>query len=800
MKGGIVLLIQTSMKIHHPTYICLLKTKYLRMKQNFFFILILFSKILYSQEIEIGKWRDHFPYSKAIAVADAGENVYCASENAIFKLNKQEKSIERISRVTGLAESEISDIAYSEVASTLVISYKNSNIDLIKNNRIINVSDILRSNIIGNKTINRIYIHNNRAYLACGFGIVVLDCEREEIRETYLIGPNGSYVNVLDITLSDSHIFAATDEGVYKASLNAPTLSNFNVWNKELALTFEKYNSIAHLNGKIYVNKYSQIFNSDSLFIYDGTNWNYSNLTQNQTTFRIKNDKNHLIFAFYDNIKVFDQNLNTKYHIYNYYLNTSSPQILSGALDNQLNLWIADANQALILSDVNGLTERFMPNGPFSSRSFHLNFDKNGTLWMAPGSYTANRSNVYFGDGISYFRNGFWNTISKNVIPNFDTLFDKVFVNPDPSNPDRVFVSSWGRGLIEIENNQLKAIYNEKNSTIINVDIPNYYWVGTACSQFDKDGNLWATSSGTNNHLNLMDKQGNWKAFNLSSATNQIAPGIFIIDKNNNFWIQNHRNGIILFNHNNTIDDLSDDKMLWLNNQSGTGNLPSLEVMCIVEDREGQIWIGTEKGVVVISNTSNLFNAPIDAQQIKLEQEGQVQILLESERVTSIAVDGANRKWLGTESGGVFLMSPDGTKQIAAFNRSNSPLPSNTILSIAVNGLNGEVFFATDKGLVSYKSDATQGEDFFKNVYAYPNPVREDYDGIIAIKGLVTDVDVKITDISGKLVYSTKSLGGQAVWDGKTVFGEKVKSGVYMVYCTTEDGSKTHVTKILVIN
>lgn len=772
----------------------------MRINTLFLFIFIFCAQILFSQEIEIGKWRDHFPYSKTIAVADAGDAVYCASENAIFKVNKQEKSIERISRVTGLAESEITDIAYSETASTLIISYKNSNVDLIKNNRIINVSDIKRSNIIGNKTINRIYIHENRAYLACGFGIVVLDCDREEVRETYLIGPNGSNVNVLDITLSASHIFAATDEGLFKAPLSAPTLSNFNAWNKEPALPFEKFNCIAHFIGKIYVNKSSQSFNSDSLFVYDGVNWNYDNLTQNQTNFRIKNDKNHLIFVFFDNVKAFDQNLNVKYHIYNYYLNSASPEPLSALLDNQLNLWIADANQALIKTDANGLTERFMPNGPVSNRSFHLSFASNGTLFLAPGSYTANRSNVYFGDGISYFKEGFWETITNAQISRFDSLFDKVFVNPDPSNPERVLVSSWGRGLIEIENKQLKTIYNEKNSTIINLNDPNYYWVGNACSQFDKDGNLWATSTGTSNHLNVMDKQGKWKAFNLSTATTPLAPGVFMIDKNNNFWIQNHRNGIVLFNHNNTLDDPSDDKLLWLNNQSGTGNLPSLEVMCITEDREGQVWIGTEKGVVVIYNTSNLFSGPVDAQQIKLEQEGQIQILLESERVMAIAVDGANRKWLGTESGGVFLMSPDGTKQIAAFNRENSPLPSNTIRSIALNGINGEVFFATEKGLVSYKSDATEGQDFFKNVYAYPNPVREDYEGVIAIKGLVTDVDVKITDISGKLVYSTKSLGGQAVWDGKNLFGEKVKSGVYMAYCTTEDGSKTHVTKILVIN
>jgi len=185
-----------------------------------------------------------------------------------------------------------------------------------------------------------------------------------------------------------------------------------------------------------------------------------------------------------------------------------------------------------------------------------------------------------------------------------------------------------------------------------------------------------------------------------------------------------------------------------------------------------------------------------------VEQDGHFQYLLETEVVTAIAVDGANRKWIGTQKAGVFLMSEDGTEQILHFDENSSPLLSNNITSIAINHETGEVFFGTDKGIISYKSTATKGSDKFKkeDVYAYPNPVREDYEGIIAIKGLVTNAVVKITDISGTLIYETIAEGGQAIWNGKNFNGEKAHTGVYLVFASNEDGSETIVTKILVIN
>ena len=229
--------------------------------------------------------------------------------------------------------------------------------------------------------------------------------------------------------------------------------------------------------------------------------------------------------------------------------------------------------------------------------------------------------------------------------------------------------------------------------------------------------------------------------------------------------------------------------------------MPHIFVRSIAKDKDGSIWIGTDQGVGVIYNPGNVFTGGnFDAQKVILQQDGYNQYLLETEIVTAIAIDGANRKWFGTYSGGVFLMSPDGTHQIHNFNKDNSPLPSNTISAIAIDDATGEVFFGTDKGIISYRSDATEGAEFCNNYYVFPNPVRHEYHGPVAIRGLVVNADVKIADVSGNVVFHTKANGGEAIWNGNNFKGERAQTGVYIVYVTNEDGSQTCATKMLFAN
>jgi ligand-binding sensor domain-containing protein len=214
----------------------------------------------------------------------------------------------------------------------------------------------------------------------------------------------------------------------------------------------------------------------------------------------------------------------------------------------------------------------------------------------------------------------------------------------------------------------------------------------------------------------------------------------------------------------------------------------------------GQVWVGTAKGPTVIYNPTNIFTGSnFDAQQILIQQDGNTQILLGTETINCIEVDGANRKWMGTETSGVYLLSEDGQQEIAHFTQDNSPLPSNTIFDIEIDGKSGEVFFATANGLLSYRGTATNSSANFDNVKVFPNPVRPGYDGVIAVNGLSKDSDIKVTDIAGNIVNVIKSEGGQAIWDGKNLKGQRVKSGIYLFMCSSEDGSNKVAAKVMFV-
>ena len=280
--------------------------------------------------------------------------------------------------------------------------------------------------------------------------------------------------------------------------------------------------------------------------------------------------------------------------------------------------------------------------------------------------------------------------------------------------------------------------------------------------------------------------------------------GALIITQSNKKWVvlprATNEPGILVFDDNNTLDYTTDDKVKKLTFSSGRGAICGSEIFSIAEDKNGEVWVGTDKGICVFYSPDAVFsNENYDAQQIKIEQDGNIQYLLETEIVTAITVDGANRKWIGTLNSGVYFMSSDGTQQLEHFTKENSPLFSNAISSLAINPEDGEVFIGTDLGIISYRSTATEGVESC-DIFAFPNPVNNKYEGVVAIKGLTQDASVKITDVSGSLIYQTKALGGQAIWNGKNLKGEKAASGVYMVFSTAADGSESCSTKILIVN
>ena len=776
----------------------------MKLYRLFFLVCLLIPPSLYSQspQIPIGQWRDELPYYYCNSVAEVGNRIYSSTPYALFYFDKDDNSITRITKIQGLSDIGISCIAYNTSTKTLVIAYADANLDLIQNGNIINISDIYRKTILGNKTINSIYCLGNMAYLECGFGIVVLDLVKQEIKETYYIGSGGTQVNVMSLVKDDKDtLWAATEKGIYKAWYKDPNLANYAVWKKDKRIdTSLMYNTITYFSGTVVANKHRTSGN-DSLYRYNG-NWSAWNTGDINPVMNLNSMYNVLVVSYNYFVDVYDQNF-TKLKMINGYPGAGSfPQ--DAICDKNQTIWIADSYSGLVSFEMNSdQIKTFNLSGPLTANAFSMSSLGND-LYITPGGYDASFVPLAQPAQIYHFDDANWTNISGVNNPSLYGYNNIVSATADPSDPNRVYAATWGYGLLEFYNGILTERYTEANSTLHHHSAGDTGIIRVGGSVFDAHGYQWIDCSHTNQCLSL--KRGNqWTGFTIT-INNETDLGQILANRYDQVWMQMrygnlNANSILVFTDNGTPDNPNDDLATKLNNTAGNGNIPGTTVFSMAEDKNGEIWVGTESGVGVFYSPDDLFSThPSDCQRPLVQQGQYTQYLLESEQVNAIAVDGSNRKWMGTDRGGVYLFSADGTKQVYHFTADNSPLLSNRVTSIAINPLTGEVYFGTDKGVISYKSTATEGSDAFGNVYAYPNPVREGYQGYIAVKGLISNAQVRITDVSGRLVFTGKAEGGQVVWNGTTMNGQRVHTGVYMVFASNETGSEKVVTKILVIN
>jgi len=751
----------------------------------------------------IGQWRMHLPYNKAISVAETPGKIYCASRYGLFSYDKSSGELERYSRITGLSDFEIASIKYNAAAGVLVIAYENSNIDLLFNdNTIVNMSDIQRSNIVGNKSINDIFFVDRYAYLSCGFGIVVIDLNRKEIKDTYYIGPNGTNIDVNALTTDGTYFYAATNTGIFKAGVNDPSIFNYTAWNKDTTLPHanSRYTSIVYFSNRLFTVESDVSGTRDSVWIYANSAW-IGDPNIDDYDVKVITYQGHLMIKISYTIYAYDNNTlqNPRIMDATIFPNT---QPMDGFVSADNTFWIADYNNGLIRIAPDGNYSDLTPSGPRSSSVYAMQFS-NDELWVASGGIVL-AAPAYFNYGAYSFSDNTWKTFDRTNDAIFNNLvhgWDLVCVAVDPTDSKHAFMGSWGSGVLEYRDQGAVQLYNSYNSTLRAVsDSASFYLLAVGGIAYDSNNNLWMANSKTPAPLSMRSPSGEWKSFPIASQfSGNFLSGLIIDDFNQKWMIAKGPlfNGIEVFNEND-INNPNDNSFADITNIAGQGNLPSSVVLSLAKDKDGAIWIGTDQGVAVIYNPGSVFSGEnYDAQQILIQQEGHTQYLLQTEYVQAIAVDGANRKWFGTASGGVFLMSSDGTQQLAHFTSENSPLLSNNITSIAIDDNSGEVFFGTEKGIVSYRGDATVGGEVCEGHLVFPNPVQHNYTGPIAIKGLVNNADVKITDITGALVYHARANGGEGIWYGTNFRGDRVHTGIYLVYATNDDGTATCVTKLL---
>ena len=749
------------------------------------------------------KWTDHLSYSETTDLSLWGSKVIVASEYGVFIYDEEDNSLSKFSKINGLLGERVTAIQGVVEENAFVVGYQTGSFSIVySDGRIIHVNDIKNSGVSGEKEINTIAYYGDKIYLGTTFGIVEYNLVKEEFGDTFYFGDNGSYIQVNDIAFLDNFLFAATNTGVYKADVNSPYLVDYKQWEEQKTIPSTKYNSITELSGKIIANN---VESDSEQYLYENSTWKLEHSYDNVN--KIKAEGGILTYSAGSKVYVFDKGINLIETV-----NKSGLGAISSIVVNSTK-FIATKSEGLAISN-NENWNYVVPEGPYKNYSFRIKAGPR-KLYVVYGYFDQIYTPKGRLMGYDIFDTKDWKYIEPSM---FSDAKDIVSVTIDPDDEKHIYLcthagsSSYAyklnQGVIEMYDDELVDIWGYTNTDNhiqkLFYTNPEYVSIRLGGSIFDKEGNLWVANGWNVDRPFVVRKPtGEWNSFALNRVGSGHDNGMagITIDDNSNKWISTRSDGIWIFNEGESFDSTGDDLMLKFSAEEGKGNLPDLRVNTVAIDKDNVAWIGTKLGLVVFSDIDNMFEVSyFKAEPIIINVDGEGKKLLGDQAINKIVVDGGNNKWFATESGGVYYTSSNGQKTIHHFTKSNSPLPSNQVLDLDIDPETGEVYFVTTRGLVSFNGSATEGGDSFSKVFAYPNPVRPDYDGDIYIKGLTDKTNVKITDINGNLIFETTSEGGQAVWSGRSLSGYKASSGVYLVFAVSKDGTDSTVTKILIIN
>lgn len=755
------------------------------MKKTLFYLCFGFSILSFSQQ---KLWKGYFSYNEITDVCISDQKVYSSTKNSVFNKDISSNILTTFTSINDVKPDEITAIFHTSNNYTL-IGNKNGLIILIKpDGTTLNKVDIITDVPVppNSKKINDFYEHDGKVYVSTQYGISVIKLSNFEIESSFYIGNSGEFTDVLQTTIFNNEIFAVTrTQGIKKASVTNPFLYDFSQWSV--------FNSLNWLSIVTFSNQLVAMNTNGITYKFSG---NIAVPFSQQITngLKLRTDSVYLTITNQWQILLYNQNFtlaNSIYQVPNF------PDSFTCALTKNEKLYIGTSKNGLFETTcANSVVfTTISPNGPIEDLAFKVTKTKTD-LWLTHGSYDRTYTPDYKLQGISVFNtNTGWNKIPSNEVLGAVTL---AAIAENPRNSSEVFIASGQSGLLKFTNKTNPFLFNQTNF-LESVTLPppnqNYVSVRINGMKYDKDGNLWLTNALVNNGIKVLKSNNTWQSYNLSTVIQNptaLHYGNIDIDKNGTKWIATYAGGVLAFN------EKYNNKFIIINEENG--NLPNNDVRCVAVDNKNQLWIGTFKGLRILNSVDRFISeTALTTTNIVIQDGDLAQELFYQQVIQDIKVDGANNKWVAIADAGVFQVSPNGQTTLRRFTKENSPLPSNNVLDIEIDEVSGEVFFATDKGLVSFLGAATKGDDDLQNVYIYPNPVRPEYSGTVKISGLMDKVNLKITDIEGNLVFETTSSGGTVEWD-TTAFGKyKVASGVYMVFVSSSDAAETTVKKIMVI-
>lgn len=761
-------------------------------------LFFLMSFVLVQAYPQNNRWTIYAAYHDASKCVSVGSKIYVLSDGGLYSYDYEDMDVVTYDKSGVLSDNGIFDISYCSEEKALVIVYKNGNIDLLYDDgSVYNMTDF-KNKTAGDKTINDIYINGKNMYMSTNYGLLIVDIAERIFSRTYTLD-----YGINSVAVDGNFIYAATDNGVYKGN-TADNLQDKSKWS---VITKNAIDEFIDFNGKLYSLTSSGVFSIDkstfamtNISKFSAKYWSICNdmllLSDASSLYSVGTDGKMTLLD--------GKGIRTADYAGNTYWCACGTDGLKG-------MSLKDGKFTENVSSV-------IPDSPMRNYSYFLRMTPENRLLVAGGSFNYNGQS--FPGTLMKYENQSWTCFDEETP--IATVGKSLYVNvtdiaQDPNDSEHHFAGSASDGIFEFKDYKMVNHYDYRNSPLQSIlpssSRPNaYVWITGL--EYDKDGNLWMLNNQTDTIVRILKNDGKWAALYYSEIKDIPTLDQVLFDNRGWAWINCRRTtnnpvnyaGVFCVDTKGTLENTADDSRKFItrfSNQDGVAYSPDL-FNCIAEDLDGNIWFGTDKGPFVTYSPEDVFDNGFYFTQVKIPRNDGTNLadyLLSDVNITCITIDGGNRKWMGTSGNGVYLLSSDGIEMIEHFTTENSPLISDNIESIAIDGSTGEVFFGTDAGLVSYLGTATDpaGSLSDDNIKVYPNPVRPEYTGRISITGLMRDTDVKIVSASGYLVNSGTSVGGEYTWDGKNKGGKRVASGVYYVLAADAEGNSGAVAKILVI-
>lgn len=757
----------------------------------------LLGTLLTAAQTAVGSWRSHLAYHNATQCAVAGGKVYVVSDGSLYSYNPDDEFVETYDKATILSDQGIRHIAVDDASGILVIVYNNANIDLLHpDGSVTNITDFANKSTL-DPTVNDLRIVDGNAYLATNFGLTILNIERGEFVNTYQL--NKTTHSSLQL---GGIIYAATADGLYCGNTTDNLLDGTN-WQQ---LARETYTQLASFDGQLIA---LQADKSVYRIAPDGQ----ATLQRKGSFSFMHNTRGNLLIGNHTNVFVYDAPDK-------FTLLTLDGTIAHLTTDGT-TYWAARGAKGLAgyrydaaSKHMQQIVEDIIPNSPIRNHCQYLSFVNDDRLLIAGGCL--NYFDETFFDGtLMMYEEGTWTSFQEEGIAQQTGVHYKNMTSivQDPKDENHHYASSFGQGIYEFRDMQLVAHYTDKNSPLESAIPSSNRFTRISRLQYDRQGNLWISNAdgaaNVKSPLKILKPDG--EMISLYYKELETLPTIteVLFDNRGWVWVVSMRYDVRLFciDTNGTPYNTADDRVRTFTEKFTDQDGQSSEVYYIndiAEDLNGDLWVLTDRGPYVLYNPSDAFDDNYHFTKIKVPRNdgtNYADYLLDGVYTTCMTIDDADRKWIGTLNNGLYLITGDGLETVHHFTKDNSPLPSNTIESLALHHPSGELYIGTDRGLIAYTTDATRGEVEYDDnkVYAYPNPVTPDYGGLITVAGLKANSHVKITNTAGRLVAEGTSLGGSFTWDGKTPQGQRVSTGIYYVLGCDEEGREGVVTKILFI-